>query len=407
MAKLPGRGRGKTRLAAALDDDARVALSQAMIEDKVDQLLGLRDVATPYVAFAPQEEAEQAERWLGGRIALIPQRDGDLGERLFGVLVDLFERHGHDGVILVDADTPTLPPAYLHEAVRALSSGEVDVVLGPAWDGGYYALGLCSARRSIFASIPWSTRDVLARTVEIAEYEGLAVHFLPAWYDVDTPADLAVLASDVAPGSRFAPGYPARTAALLHRPLESGELEAREWRTLSRRRVYRNAWMDVTERVVAVPSPREQVLTLYGVVSTGRCVGIVPRTADGRVLMVRQFRYVAQRFTLEIPTGGVHAGETLLEAAMRELREECNVTAAGWRSICTYHTSKSVVEEEANLFVADELSPAAGDGGDPTESFEVIALTFDEALARVRSGEIVDSMSIIALQALALGHEQA
>ena len=95
------------------------------------------------------------------------------------------------------------------------------------------------------------------------------------------------------------------------------------WSTVSSRPVYANKWMSLREDIAAMPDGRT---TIYGVVTFGHCVGVVPLTADGGVILVRQYRYVFgedQRW--EIPTGGVKADEAWDAAAQRELMEEAGV----------------------------------------------------------------------------------
>jgi len=114
---------------------------------------------------------------------------------------------------------------------------------------------------------------------------------------------------------------------------------------------------------------------------------------------VRQFRYVARRFTWEMPTGGVHPGESIEDAARRELLEEAGVHARSLRPLLAFDTSKSVVEETAHLFAA-----VAGEDGpgrpDDTEEIERRVFPLREALAMARAGEIVDSMTLLALFAV-------
>jgi ADP-ribose pyrophosphatase len=121
-----------------------------------------------------------------------------------------------------------------------------------------------------------------------------------------------------------------------------------------------------------------------------------------RVLLVRQFRYVARRFTWEIPTGGVRPSEATQAAARRELEEETGYTCGALEHLSTYHTSKSVMEEVAHLFLAREIEPARGATPDDTESITTQVFHFQEVLGMVRSGEIVDSMSVIAILTAAL-----
>ena len=163
------------------------------------------------------------------------------------------------------------------------------------------------------------------------------------------------------------------------------------WRTLSSRPVYSNKWISVREDLVALPDGRT---TVYGVVSCGHCVGLLPFVDPDTVLLVRQYRYVAGRPTWEMPTGGVHAGETLEQAAQRELAEETGYRARHLVHVSTYHTSKSVVDETAHLFLADGLD-GTETTPDETEFIDVHAFPFDTVLRMVLDGEIVDSMTIV------------
>lgn len=170
-------------------------------------------------------------------------------------------------------------------------------------------------------------------------------------------------------------------------------MEHKPWKTVSSRPIYRNPWMSLREDIAEMPNGKT---TLYGVVTFGDCVGIVPFLDDGRILLVRQYRYVQQDARWEIPTGGVKGDEPLCDAAQRELQEETGYRAERLTLISSYYTSKSICEETAHLYLGEGLSPAQRPS-DPTEFVEVRGFRFDEALRMVVDGEIRDSMSIIGI----------
>ncbi len=118
--------------------------------------------------------------------------------------------------------------------------------------------------------------------------------------------------------------------------------------------------------------------------------------SEQTVLLIQQYRYVARRTTWEMPTGGVHAGEASEAAAQRELAEEVGYRAGQLMHLCTYHTSKSILDETAHVFLGAELVPLELPS-DETEFIEVRPFSFAEALRLVRTGEIVDSMTILAV----------
>lgn len=165
------------------------------------------------------------------------------------------------------------------------------------------------------------------------------------------------------------------------------------WRTLSSRPVYENAWIRVREDVAALPDGRT---TPYGVVECRPCVGVLPFLDESTVILVGQYRYVAGAFRWEMPTGAMHAGESEQAAVQRELREEAGYEARRLVKLCTFETSKSVVDETAHIYLAEGLHQA-GPAPDPTEFIEVAPFPFAEVLRMVEHDEILDAMTVIAV----------
>ena len=166
------------------------------------------------------------------------------------------------------------------------------------------------------------------------------------------------------------------------------------WKTISSRPVYQNPWIKVREDQAELPNGRT---TIYGVVECPGAVGVVPFVADDRVIMVRQYRYVfGEDHRWEIPTGGLHEDEPMLDAARRELREEIGYDAGDLQHVSTFFSSKSVMHEVAHLFIGWDLTPAEA-APDDTEFLEVAVFPFDRVLQMVVDSEIRDSMSVIAI----------
>jgi ADP-ribose pyrophosphatase len=166
------------------------------------------------------------------------------------------------------------------------------------------------------------------------------------------------------------------------------------WKTLKSRLVYQNPWTSVREDIAEMPDGNT---TIYGVVEAGECVGILPFLDDGRVVLVRQYRYVfGESHRWEMPTGGVKEGESLLEAAHRELKEEVGYDVEQLQHINTYFPSKSVMQETAHLYIGRGLSKVHA-VPDETEFMDVAAFHFDQVLEMVLDSEIRDSMTVIAV----------
>jgi ADP-ribose pyrophosphatase len=166
------------------------------------------------------------------------------------------------------------------------------------------------------------------------------------------------------------------------------------WKTISTREVYRNKWMRLREDIAELPNGQT---TIYGVCEFGQCVGVLPFVDRDHVVMVRQYRYpVQENQRWEMPTGGVHPGEPPEQAAQRELMEEVGYRAGEIIWVSSYHTSKSVCVETAQLYIGRELVAEAA-LPDDTEFFEHAVMPFDEVLQLVIDSEIRDSMTVIAV----------
>jgi ADP-ribose pyrophosphatase len=166
------------------------------------------------------------------------------------------------------------------------------------------------------------------------------------------------------------------------------------WKTRSSTPIYANKWTQLREDIAELPDGRT---TVYGVVTFGQCVGVLPFLDDNQVVMVRQYRYVQQEnHRWEMPTGGVLAGEAPAAAAQRELREEVGYSAGRLEWISSYYTSKSVCDETAHLYIGYDLTPAALPP-DETEFLEIATMPFAAVLDMVVQSEIRDGMTVIAV----------
>jgi glycosyltransferase A (GT-A) superfamily protein (DUF2064 family) len=125
------------------------------------------------------------------RLTIEPQAEGDLGAKLAAAVATHLP---HGPVVIIGSDAPTLPRAYLHQALDGLM--EHDVVVGPAGDGGYYLVGARVPVPEIFADIAWSTPAVWPTTEQ--RLAGRSYSVLPPWYDVDEPEDLRRLIAELA-----------------------------------------------------------------------------------------------------------------------------------------------------------------------------------------------------------------
>jgi uncharacterized protein len=222
ICKAPLPGRSKTRLASAIGTEAASQLSACFLRDvaaainAVPESLGRRG----YGVYAPAGTEQIMRELLPATFGLLLQAGNDLGYVLFGSTVGLLDA-GHDCVLLVNGDSPTLPTRFLVQAIDVLRKPGDRMVLGPASDGGYYLIGLKYPHRQLFTQIAWGTNTVARATCERADEIGLATTLLPEWYDIDDVETLRWLQEELAGRSqRFRAGgfAPASRAFLKDMP---------------------------------------------------------------------------------------------------------------------------------------------------------------------------------------------
>ncbi len=179
FAKAPVPGRVKTRLVQPLTPDQAAALHDALVRDTVQRLQALTEFDVELHTDIP------APVWLDLTVRKRLQHEGDLGLKMLKALTSALDR-GHPRAMIVGSDSPGLPPAF----IRELLSSSADIAIGPAEDGGYYAIAATRVHPRMFDAVRWSTSEALAGTLTACEACGLTTALGPAWFDVDTPDDL-------------------------------------------------------------------------------------------------------------------------------------------------------------------------------------------------------------------------
>lgn len=193
FAKWPVPGQVKTRLAAVTSDEWAARVAAAALADTLDRLAGI--VARRLLVFAPAEAEAPFTELARGRYELTPQGPGDLGERLERFVTARLHE-GANAVVVIGSDSPTLPLAFVDLAFKHLA--HVDVVLGPATDGGFYLVGCRSLHPALFSAIDWGGACVLRQTVERLADPAWSLAVLPPWYDVDDLQDWQMLVGHLA-----------------------------------------------------------------------------------------------------------------------------------------------------------------------------------------------------------------
>lgn len=222
MAKAPVPGEVKTRLTPAVSGYAAARLAVAALLDTLDAVEGLVDGRS-----RPQQSGQPANPMVRGVLALagdlenavggnhlhtrlaarwqvIDQRGAGFAERLVAAHLDAA---GAGASFQIGMDTPQITADLLCHGIDTLGGPDIDAVLGPAADGGWWALGLRDARQAgVLRTVPMSTAHTCQDTLDALRGAGMRVGLLPELIDVDTLADAELVAGS-APNGRFARAF--------------------------------------------------------------------------------------------------------------------------------------------------------------------------------------------------------
>lgn len=181
LTRIPEPGRAKSRLVPVLGLRGAAFLARAMAEDVLESV---RESGLPWKLCV---DGDLEHPWVQvvseGASLVEAQPWGDLGARI---------RHAlRNGGVAIGTDAPTLPVAMLREAYGS----NADLILAPAFDGGYVLVGVSAeaASAGAFDGVPWSSPETFAAQVERARALDLSLRILPFWYDIDLAADLDFL----------------------------------------------------------------------------------------------------------------------------------------------------------------------------------------------------------------------
>ncbi len=135
----------------------------------------------------------------------------------------------------------------------------------------------------------------------------------------------------------------------------------------------------------------------FFVINAPDWVNVVALTPGRHLVLVRQFRYGINDFSLEIPGGVIDSGEDAVAAGVRELREESGYVGSSARLLGTVHPNPAMQSNRCHLVLVENARPMADLEWDPDEEFEIITKPVEEIYALAGSGGITHAMVLNAL----------
>jgi glycosyltransferase A (GT-A) superfamily protein (DUF2064 family) len=206
LAKAPHPGAVKTRLCPPADHMQAAEIAGAALLDTIDAVRRVPG-GLPVLALAGNLSGACRGAEITAALDGVPvfaQRGATLGERIAAAHSDAAGFAPGAAVVQIGMDTPQVDAALLTTSCRALLAPGTEAVLGPALDGGWWALGLRDpGAAAAIATVPTSRTDTGAQTMAALRERGIKVSNLPELRDVDTVTDAKLVAATV-PTSRFA-----------------------------------------------------------------------------------------------------------------------------------------------------------------------------------------------------------
>lgn len=167
------------------------------------------------------------------------------------------------------------------------------------------------------------------------------------------------------------------------------------WKVLGRRSVYASPWVSVSLERIELPDGR--IIDDYHQVDFRDSVVIVARDSRGHAIMVRQYRHGYRRIIVTVPAGEIEAGETPLQAARRELREETGYAARSWRMLGAYVFNANYRCGVLHVFLALRARRIGPPVPEDLEHQETLLMNARELRMAIRRQDVVSMGSVFAL----------
>lgn len=168
-----------------------------------------------------------------------------------------------------------------------------------------------------------------------------------------------------------------------------------KWKSLCSEYIIKRPWLTARRDKIELPDGR--IIPEFYVLEYPEWVNVIAITTDGKFVMERQYRYAADSTNYEIPCGVMEQGETPLEAAMRELKEETGYGGGQWRELMCISANPTSMTNMTHCFVATGVEKISDQHLDATEELEVHLLSQDEVQALLRNNEMIQSLMIAPL----------
>lgn len=186
--RFPYPGKAKTRLIPGVGAAKAALIHKELAEFTLDTAKVIAEDLDLSIEIAiVGNTLEPMKEWLGDDLLYTTQVEGDLGLKMSNVITKAFQQNCKK-VIIIGTDCPEITPSILEDAFSSLDNHEL--VIGPAYDGGYYLIGLNREIPKIFEQVSWGSEHVFKETMKQCSKDKINLHLLRKLHDIDRPEDL-------------------------------------------------------------------------------------------------------------------------------------------------------------------------------------------------------------------------
>ncbi|MCP4295684.1 MAG: glycosyltransferase [Proteobacteria bacterium] len=188
--RYPLPGLAKTRLIPGVGAEKAAQIHKELAEFtlKIVQSFALKKDISIEVSFMG-DDLKLMKSWLGDHLNYSTQTKEDLGLNMLDAFNRSFEQN-YQKVVIIGTDCPEISSSTLEIAFSSLE--DHDLVVGPAYDGGYYLIGLSKEIPGLFSNITWGSESVFDETMKHCTKDNIGYHLLEKLHDIDRPEDLPI-----------------------------------------------------------------------------------------------------------------------------------------------------------------------------------------------------------------------
>ena len=169
-------------------------------------------------------------------------------------------------------------------------------------------------------------------------------------------------------------------------------MSLKRWKKISSEVKFKNPWWAYMNDKCKLHNGKDYE---YHYVHTAGSSFIIPIKDNGKIILVNQYRYLNDRFSIEFPGGGIKEGQTPEEVARKELIEETGFDG-DLENVGYFNPYNGITNEICNVFIARNLIPSNQETKDDSEEYEMLELSPEEIDEKIRTNEIYDGMSMAA-----------